>query len=676
MTTLKPTVCQICGCNCGLLVTLDKGRVTHVQGDPDVPQNRGGICIKGKMSPRVLYASDRLKRPMIRRKYGTGFVSASWSDALSEIATQLEKTKDNYGPEALAIYRGRSTRFIDRAFISAFAGLFGTPNATGVWTLCVGPKLIGYQTTYGTPLFSRCDFRSAKLILLWGTNPAVTRMHRYFILPSDIRAAVKNGAELVVVDPRRHRFANEATLHLPITPGTDSYLILALIKILIDRNWVDSDYIRAHVSGFEKLCEAVKTVNLRSSAEKTGIPLAIIHELAEKLAKQKPASIDRREGVIHQVNGTQINRALAILTAITGNADIPGGLRFTDIPTWETSLGIEYKATVPAIWSRQYPMAVDGAQALSDAMLKGDPYPIRALISISGNPVSALPDTKKTLNAIGKLDLLVVNDLFMTETARMADIVLPGVTFYEKGEFHAEPLKPVPWLQTTEPLVSPIGAAKPEWRFIAELADQMNFPELARFSDADEFLRQVFADSGRPELDPADMRHGMRLTSTDYGKLRENGFNTPSGKIELYSHQLAAQGYAPLPEAEDVCRCDARYPYRLVTGSRVDAFNHSQHRNIPELLNRCPCPEAEIGPDIAHKLRVSNEDFLTIETEWGKLDMRAKVVEGMNPVTVSIPHGWPGVENANYLVGDVLRDAVSGTPAYKAIPCSVSKCRS
>lgn len=440
MTTLKPTVCQICGCNCGLLVTLDKGRVTHVQGDPDVPQNRGGICIKGKMSPRVLYAPDRLKEPMIRRRYGTGFVSASWSDALSEIAARLEKTKEKYGPEALAIYRGRSTRFIDRVFISAFAALFGTPNATGVWTLCVGPKLIGFQSTFGTPLFPRCDFRSAKLILLWGTNPGVTRMHRYFSLPSDIRAAVRNGAELVVVDPRCHRFAKEATLHLPITPGTDSYLILALIKILIDRNWVDRDYIRAHVAGFEKLCEVVKTVELRSSSEKTGISLAVIHELAEKLAKQKPASIDRREGVIHQVNGTQINRALSILTAITGNADIPGGLRF---------------------------------------------------------------------------------------------------------------------------------------------------PELARFSDADEILRQVFADSGRPDLDPVDMRHGMRLEPTAFGKLRGNGFNTPSGKIELYSHQLAAQGYAPLPEAEDGCKCGARYPYRLVTGSRVDAFNHSQHRNIPCSILKC-----------------------------------------------------------------------------------------
>ncbi len=673
MKTVKPTVCQICGCNCGLLVTLEKGRVTDVQGDPHAPQNRGGLCIKGKMSPKVLYAPDRLTRPLIRRKKGDGFVPATWEDALCEIADRLLALKDLYGPESLAIYRGRSTRFIDRCFISAFANLYGTPNATGVWTLCVGPKVIGYQATFGAPLFPRCDFRNARLILLWGTNPAVTRMHRYFSLPGDIRAAVKNGAELVVVDPRRHRFAEEATLHLAIRPGTDSFLILALIKILIDRDLTDTDYIRSHVSGYEKLCDAVKSIDLRAAAETTGISLTVIHELAEKLAKLKPASIDRREGVIHQVNGTQINRALAILTAVTGNADIPGGLRFMETPVWETSLGIGSNAAEAPIWSRKYPLAADGAQCIPEAILEAEPYPIRALLSISGNPVSALADTQKTIKALRRLDLLVVNDLFMTETARMADIVLPGVTFYEKGEFHTEPLKPVPWLQTTEPLVEPIGDAKPEWRCMAAMAEIMGYSELPRFMDEDDFLKRIFADSGRPDLDPAAMRRGLRLKPTDFGKLRQGGFNTPSGRIELYSETFAEQGYAPVPEAEDVCQCDDRYPYRLVTGSRVDAFDHSQHRNIAELLNRCPCPRAEIAPQMADRLQVSNHDLIKIQTEWGKLEMRAKIVKGMNPVTVSIPHGWPGPENANYLIGDIRRDAVSGTPAYKAVPCIIFK---
>jgi len=625
------------------------------------------------MSPKVLYAPDRLTQPLIRRKPGGGFVPLSWEDALCEISERLQVLRDTYGPESLAIYRGRSTRFIDRCFISAFANLYGTPNVTGVWSLCVGPKVIGYQATFGTPLFPRCDFRNAKLILLWGTNPAVTRMHRYFNLPGDIRAAVKNGAELVVVDPRRHGFAKEAALHLAIAPGTDSFLIMALIKILIEKNLVDADYIRSYTSGFDRLCEAVKPLDLGSAAEKTGIDLPVIYELAGKLAKRKPASIDRREGIIHQANGTQLNRALAILTAITGNADIPGGLRFTETPPWKTSLGIEGKAAVPAIWKRRFPLAADGAQCIPEAILEANPYPIRALFSISGNPVSALPDTRRTISALRKLDLLVVNDLFMTEAAQMADIVLPGVTFFEKGEFHTEPLKPVPWLQTTEALVKPTGNAIPEWRFIAALARTMGYSVLPRFIDENDFLKRIFADSGRSDLDPAAMRRGMRLEPSPFGRLLEKGFDTPSGKIELYSRQLIERGYAPIPEAEDVCRCDYRYPYRLVTGSRVDPFDHSQHRNIPELLERCPHPEAEISLQMADRLRISNGDVIKIETERGSLAMRSRIVEGMNPAAVSIPHGWPGTENANYLIGDMLSDAVSGTPAYKAIPCSVLK---
>ena len=673
MMVQKTSVCQICGCNCGLLVTLDRGQIVEVKGDPQIPQNKGGTCIKGKFSPQVLYAPDRLKTPLIRRRGGTSYMSLSWDDALNEISERLEQIKNKTGPEALAIYRGRSTRFIDRTFISAFARLFGTPNVTGVWTLCVGPKVIGYKATFGAPLFPACDFGNAKLIALWGTNPSASKMHRYFNLPNDIHSAIKKGAELVIVDPRWHRFADDATLHLPITPGTDTYLILSLVKILIEHGWTDDAFIRKYTSGYDRLCDAAKKVNIQDASQITGIPSETIMELAKKLATIKPASIDRREGVIHQVNGTQINRALAILTAITGNVDRIGGLRFTALPSWDTSLGIEDKAKAPSIWSQQYPLAADGAQALTDSVLEQNPYPIRALISISGNPVSALPNTKRTLAALAKLDFLVVNDLFMTETARMADIVLPGVTFYEKGEFHNEPLKPVPWLQTTEPLVKPIGDAKPEWHFIAELSARMGFQELSGFAGEDEILRRVFIDSGRSELDPVAMRRGMRLDQPDFGTLLENGFNTPSGKIELYSTWLAQKGYPPLPTCEDSCQCGDRFPYRLVTGSRSNAFNHSQHRNIPDLLKFCPFPEAEISPKIAADIGVADGEFIAIETEWGQLSIRTKIVHGMNQYTVSIPHGWPGKENANYLCGDESRDSISGTPAYKSIPCTVRR---
>ncbi len=673
MVVQKPTVCQICGCNCGLLVSLDNGKVVDVIGDPQVPQNKGGLCIKGKLSRHILYAPDRIKTPLLRTKRGNKFEALSWDDALMEISERLEKIKNQSSPEALAIYRGRSTRFIDSTFIRAFARLFGTPNVTGVWTLCVGPKVIGYEATFGKPLFPSCDFRNAKFIALWGTNPSVSKMHRYFNLPKDIRQSVKKGAELVVIDPRRHRLARAATMHLAIAPGTDTYLIWALIKILIEKGWTDDVFIKTYTSGYDRLCKAAKDIDIQHAAGVTGIPPESILALARKLGTIKPAAIDRREGVIHQANGTQINRALAILTAITGNVDRQGGLRFMASPNWDTALGVGTRAMAPSIWHQDYPLAADGAQAITDGILEQDPYPIRALISISGNPVSAFPNTTRTLAALKKLDLLVVNDLFMTETAQMADIVLPGVTFYEKGEFHDEPLKPVSWLQTTKPLVKPIGEAKPEWRFMAELAASMGFQGLSEFTDEDHILGRIFSDSGRSDLNPRDMRRGICFEEAIFGRLLENGFDTPTGKIELYSTGLAQHGYAPLPACEDTCPCSDRFPYRLVTGSRIDAFNHSQHRNIPVFRKLAPEPQAEISPQMAADMGVSEDDLIAIKTEWGRLVIRPKIVKGMNPHTIAIPHGWPGKENANYLVGDSARDTVSGTPVYKSIPCTGHK---
>ena len=180
-------------------------------------------------------------------------------------------------------------------------------------------------------------------------------------------------------------------------------------------------------------------------------------------------------------------------------------------------------------------------------------------------------------------------------------------------------------------------------------------------------------DSGRSELDPIAMRWGMRLVQPDFGTLLENGFNTPSAKIELYSTWLAQKGYPPLPVCEDSCQCCDRFPYRLVTGARSNAFNHSQHRNIPDLLKLCPVPQAEISPKIAADMGVFDDEFIVIETEWGQLSIRTKIVHGRNPYTVSIPHGWSGKENANYLCGDESRDSISGTPAYKSIPCIVRR---
>jgi anaerobic selenocysteine-containing dehydrogenase len=598
MRVEKPTTCQICACDCGLLATLEDGQVVEVRGDPENPHNRGGICVKGKSSPRVLQSAQRVLRPLIRNPSATGsFKEISWDGALNEIAARLTLIKDRYGPEALAIYQGKTTRFIDRTFISAFARLFGTPNVTGVWSFCVGPKVLGYRATFGAPLFPTCDFRHAKLIVLWGTNPAVSHMHRYLRVYDDILAAKRDGAKLVVIDPRPHATAKAAHVHLPVAPGTDSYLALGLVKLLIENEWIDHAFVENHTVGFSHLRDAVKGLDLASVASQTGIDAQLIVELARDLGTLKPASIDRREGTMHVVNGTQLNRVLAILSAITGNVDVPGGLTFQPGIPWDTSLGIDNAVEQKPFWAEVLPLAQDGTGLLADSILNDKPYPIRALISVAGNPVAVFPNAKKTIAALRDLDLLVVNDLFLTETAELAHIVLPGVTFFEKGEFETGPLKPGQWIKTTEPLVAPRGESKPEWVFFARLAEAMGFDALRGYGSEDDILQRVFSDSGRLDLDPAELRRGRSLQPISHGGLLENGFHTPSGKIELFSELLQKEGYSPLPEAEDACPTTTEYPFRLTTGARINAFDHSQHRNIPEL----PARHFQVGL-LAHRV--------------------------------------------------------------------------
>jgi anaerobic selenocysteine-containing dehydrogenase len=654
---------------------LDGERVVDVRGDPENPHNRGRTCVKGKFSPRILHSPDRVLKPLIRdRKAGeSSFREISWDGALNEIAERLSRIAEKHGPRALAIYQGKSTRFIDRAFISAFARLIGTPNVTGVWSFCVGPKIVGYRATFGPPLFPRCDFENARLILLWGTNPAVSRMHRYLRVYDDITAAKKRGAKLVVIDPRVHRTAQAAHVHLALNPGTDTYLALGLVKLLVENGWVDRDFIARYAQGFDRLCDSLADLSLAEVASRTGLPAARIHDLARDLGTLKPASIDRREGTIHVANGTQLNRALAILAAVTGNVDVPGGLTFQPGIRWDTSLGVAGSVEDQPFWQDALPLAQDGTGLLPDTILTGRPYPVRGLISVAGNPVAMFPDTAKTVRALEELDLLVVNDLFLTETARLADIVLPGVTFFEKGELETGPFKLGQWIKATEPVLPPRGEALPEWKFFARLAQAMGCDELSGYDTEDDVLRRVFSDSGLPELDPAGLRRGRLLKPVTHGELLRNGFQTASGEIELYSEWLEAAGYAPLPRAEDVCETTPEYPFRLTTGERIDAFNHSQHRNVPELRRLCPHPRAEISGDLARRLGVAEGDGLQVNTARGSLRILATVVEGMNPSTISIPHGWEGGSNVNRLLGDDRCDPIAGTPAFKAVPCQIRR---
>jgi formate dehydrogenase (coenzyme F420) alpha subunit len=668
----KPTTCQICLCDCGLYAVVEDGKVLAVEGDPENPQSRGGMCVKGAASPRIVNAPDRLTRPL-RRRPGGGFEEIGWDRALGEIAEKLRDLREREGPESLCLHYGRSTRFIDRAFFAAFGRLYGTPNVTGVWSLCVGSKLVAYEETFGPPLFPWCDFPNANAIVLWGTNPRESRMHRYFRVYDDLREARRRGAKLVVVDPRAPALAREANLHLALNPGTDAHLALALLRILLDEGWHDAAIVAAHTEGFEELREAVSSVDVEAAARVTGVASGAMREFARILGTLKPCSFDRREGTIHLRNGTQVNRALAILCAVTGNVDVPGGLTFNFTGPWKASLGIQGNVRAKPFWAEEFPLAVDATGQLPLRALGGEWPVLRALFCLGANPATTLPGTAETVKALRALELLVVDDLFLTETAELAHYVLPGASFFEKGELEVGPFKRGDWVKVTAPVVPPAGEARPEWRVMAELAARLGHPELAAFQDEDEVARRVFLDSGRPELDPTELRKGKLLAPLTHGTLLREGFRTQSGKIQLLARRFERLGYPPLPVPEDACPTSKAFPWRLVTGARVMAYNHSQHRNIPELRKLCPEPLAEISEEIARRIGAMEGDAIRVETAWGSMELPATVVAGMNPNTVGVPHGWTGAQNVNRILSPACFDPISATPAYKAVPCRVRR---
>jgi thiosulfate reductase/polysulfide reductase chain A len=251
------TFCQICRAECGMIAHVERGRVVRVEGDPDDQWSRGRLCVKGRNAPQILYAEDRLLHPLIRERKNGALQRASWDEAIGFIAGKMETMKERYGPEALVFYHGTTAKILDEAVMRRLAKLYGTPNVTGTWSVCVGPKVLAYNNTFGRPPMPWCDLKNAHYIVLWGANPPVTHLHRYHGISSDIIAARKNGARLAVVDPRRTPLAAKADIYLQIRPGTDLALALAMIQHIITNDLYDKEFVAAYTHGFAELAERV-----------------------------------------------------------------------------------------------------------------------------------------------------------------------------------------------------------------------------------------------------------------------------------------------------------------------------------------------------------------------------------------------------------------------------------
>ncbi len=696
-TQVLKSVCRSCHGGCGTLLHVTDGRLTKVAGDRESPLNKGRLCPIGTSTLDLVYHPDRLKYPLRRTgARGEGkWERISWDEALGEIAERLQTIKRECGPEAIAMGTGTGRHHI--RWVSRFGHALGTPNwCEPGFAQCFHPRVNTTLLTFGD--FPVCDFTGGtppQCIVYWGHNPVNSGPDgetRFNALD-----ALESHAKVIVIDPRRTRLARQADLWLQLRPGTDGALALAMLHTIIEERLHDAAFVAEWTHGFEALAERVRSCSPEWAAPITWVPAELIRAAARLYARTKPSMMEWGCAIEHTPNCIQTVRAISLLPALTGNVDVPGGWVFGmkglgRFPSLIENLSPEMSAK--RLGADRFKMlGGEGADlpaahipTLLRAMREGVPYPVKAFLVFGNNTLTTFGNAKQAHEALLKLDLLVVADLFMTPTAELADIVLPAASWPELNQLAGLPTIAANVVLAQRKAVQ-IGECKADEEIFIELARKMNLPLCTE--PLDEVLESQLASGCGISLSEL-RKKGFHKLEFRYRKYLDGGFKTPTGKIELYATRLEAMGYDPLPHYHEPPESPVAtpelakdFPLVLTTGARIPFFFNSEHRQIKNLRKAHPDPIVEIHPDTAKPFGIKSGDWVWIETRRGKIRQRARVTDEIDARVVHVEHGWwfpeeAGPEhgvwtsNANLLTSnDPPYDPAMGTYQLRALLCRI-----
>ena len=684
-TRVHKTVCMLCFQVCGINAYVKAGKLIKVEGMEKHPLSRGVVCPRGRHLPQYVYSTERLKYPM--KKKGCDWSRVSWDEALSTIANKLQQVKSEYEAHSLALSVGSigAENIEISAFAQRFRGAFGTPNFFSIEAHCFRSRIMARLLTFGT--YPLEDPDNSECIILWGHNPEASEPP----LASRIYQALDRGLKLITIDPKQIPFAKKG-LHIQLRPGTDCCLALAMMNVIIAEDLYDHEFVEKYSTGFDQLVEHVQDYPPEKAAKICQVKATDIRKISRIFAAAKSASIIQGINSLDQhINGFQNSRALAILHAITGNYDIRGGwatnpiMRLTDlrIAVKEEPIGADAHPLFRRFWGMTSPYGQQ--MLLADVILTEKPYPIKAMIVSGGNPAAAWPDSSRLKKAFKKLDMLVVMDLFMTETAELADIVLPACSSLEMLglAYNYSLTGGIPYVLLSKKVIEPIGDSWPDWKFYSELGRRMGYGEYFPWSTDDEVVEMLLKASGITLRQLQENPEGIWFGSRCYDINAPNQIRTPSGKIELYSQTLADAGYDPIPVYKEPTQSRIsspelakKYPLILNTGARIPEYTHWQMRHVPQLRRKAPNPIAEIHPGTARKYGIGDGDMITVETRRGQIQVKANITQDLMPGVVSVVHGWEDELNQNVLTELEPRDPVTGYPELRALACRISKVRS
>lgn len=643
------THCEMCFWRCGVLASVADGKVVRLEGNPDHPLTQGRLCARGNAGTGLLYDPDRLKYPLLRTgKRGEGqFKRATWDEALDFLAMKLEEIKKEHGPEAVAFF----PHGIGSRFFGTLMKAYGTPNsAEPSFAQCRGPRDVGYSLTFGQGLGSPepVDLEEAKLIVLIGSHLGEN------VFTSQITAfatGLSRGAKLIAVDPRFSTAAAKADWWLPIRPGTDIALLLAWMNVLITERWYDQAYVAKHTQGFDRLAAHVREFTPEWAEAITELKAEQIRETARAMGRAKPAVVVHPgRHVTWYGDDTQRARAMAILTALLGSWGRKGGMF---LPTPLSAGGIELPDFPESTRGRadgagsRFPLASEEmgvTNGLIDATLSADPYPIKAWIVYGQNVIESIPQPGRTLEAIGKLDLMVVVDVLPVDQIDYADVVLPEATYLERYDpplFVGSVKRP--FVSIRQPVVEPLYESKPGWWIAKQLAKRLGLEGFFPWDTPEQHLEALVEPLGINTLE-LHSRGAIAFPGRPYLEDRtpddEPLFNTASGKIELFSDELKNLGADPLPRYTPVVDPPEGF-LRLIYGrAPVHSFARTENNEVLHAL--MPENEAWIHTRTAADLKVQDGDRVPFENDEGarSLPVRVKVTEGIRRDCVYLVHGF------------------------------------
>ena len=674
---IRRSYCGLCHPRCGTLLHVEDGKVVKITGDPEHPITRGAICERGRLMLDHIYHPQRLNHPLKRvGKKGEGqWERVTWDQALDEVAGKLSKLKSQYGAETLTFTHGtkRTYHWDCRRFFN----IFGSPNTCGVNTICMCPSYATEYATYGGMVMPSHEMLSTRCMVVWGCN--ASKSSPIGLYPQIVQAR-KNGAKLIVIDPRKTREAEVADLWLQIRPGTDLALMLGWIRHIIANDLYDREFVASWTVGFEDLKAAVASYTPEKVSEITSVPAALIIEAATMYATTSPASIPFGLGLDKQgVNATQCARGRAILRAITGNLEVPGGEVFSRAPAvakihdleylerndlipdsqrakqlgadkypffgfpgWEKNSAANKKLpegylAAPEAWHSN----LAHAREVMDAIITGKPYPVTAAITLANNPLLALPNSKRVFEALQALQLFVVMDYYMTPSAALADYVFPASTTVEQPEL---------WLTPGFCVACPQGIERIEERrssydFYRGLGMRLGQEDYWPWETVEEVYDHCLEPVGLTFQQLVQQKGVMG--PMEYRRYEKFGFGTPSGKVELRSSIFEELGAAPLPAYHEPVwsplgspELAKEYPLILITGSRFMPMYHSEQRQIEKARQKVPDPLVTIHPETAAKLGLAAGDWAVISTPLGSIRQRVKISEAIHPSMADIQHSW------------------------------------